>query len=143
MRIPDSQLYTGQDHPSSGMGGIIQIGWLMCTWLMKPVMFYHLSFIQLSFIASMFLVFCCLYTREMKEWIFLVAFKPIVVIAECMFCFTTCYFSSQMILTCVHISEKRIRFLSKDKKKIQKHFCLFLFLLLRSIDSTEFLQIWI
>nr|XP_034319194.1 uncharacterized protein LOC105345443 isoform X1 [Crassostrea gigas] len=26
MRIPDSQLYTGQDHPSSGMGGIIQIG---------------------------------------------------------------------------------------------------------------------
>lgn len=107
---------------------------------MKPVMFYHLSFIQLSFIASMFLVICCLYTREMKECIFLVAFKPIVVIAECMFCFTTCYFSSQMILTCVHISEKKDS-VFKDKKKIQKHFCLFLFLLLRSIDSTEFLQI--
>ena len=26
LRIPDSLLYTGEDHPSSGIGGVIQIG---------------------------------------------------------------------------------------------------------------------
>lgn len=62
MRIPDSQLYTGQDHPSSGIGGIIQIGWWICKWLIKPVMFYP------SLRRKFSVIFYCLHV----SWLFAV-----------------------------------------------------------------------
>lgn len=119
MRIPDSQLYTGQDHPSSGMGGIIQIGWRICKWLIKPVMFY--SFLRSKFFLTLSLLHvCCSFLICMhvrwRKWNSPVGLKPIVVLGG----FPMVIFT-RMILTCVHNSdlEKRdsVFDLSKNQKK--------------------------